>query len=164
MGLEANVGLTIVAHESDTEALSDVFRVTSVNYSLAITDGTGAGQAQVFWGITGTVGTTAISYNLDSLPSDRGNVTVTATKVCMLRNLSTDKHILAGNLDIGGSAAAYNVFPSLDTVTVHEGGTLVSTAADATGFDNTTFKVATIRSSAGTVAFQFIIIGEGTSP
>lgn len=164
MGLEANVGLTIVAHESDTEALSDVFRVTSVNYAQSFTDGTGANQAQVCWGITGTVGTTTVSYDLASLPSGRGNVTVTATKVCMLRNLSTDKHILAGNLDIGVTGAAYNVFPSLDTITVHEGGMLVSTAADATGFDNTTLKIASFRSSAGTAAFQFVIIGEGTAP
>jgi hypothetical protein len=164
MGLEANVGLTIVAHESATEALADVFRVTSVNYAQSFTDGTGANQAQVCWGITATCGTSAVQYDMASLPSASGGVTVTATKVCYVRNLSSDKHIVLGGLSSLNVPPPYNVFPTLSSMTVREDGVFLSTAGDEVGFDNTSARIAAIQTTAGTAAFQFIIIGEGAAP
>jgi hypothetical protein len=162
MGLEANVGLTIVAHESDTEALADVFRVTSVNYAQSFTDGTGANQAQLCWGITATCGTSAVQYDMNSLPSDRGNMTVTATKVCYVRNLSSDNHLRAGGVE---GPTAYGPLPAATPITVHEDSVYLVSASDADGYaTNGIATLAKFSTTAGTAAFQFIIIGEGTLP
>lgn len=161
MGLEANVGLTIVAHESDTEVMANVFRVTSVNRAFSYADGTGASQAQLCWGITATVGTSGVTYNMASLPDGRGNVTVTSTKVCYVRNLSDNVHITLGGLSFG----TYPVFPSVGVITVHEGGDFLAVAPDADGYDSSGSALnAQIKATAGTAAFQFIIVGEGTAP
>lgn len=160
MGLEANVGLTIVAHESATEALTDVFRVTNVNYAASYTDGTGANQAQLVWGITATCGTSAVQYDLRSLPSDRGNVTVTAAKVCYVKNLSSNVHI---SLSAPAGLTPFPGFPRT-ALDVHEGGVYAVVATDAGGYNAVSAFQAQVAATAGTAAFQFILIGEGTAP
>ena len=49
MPLNAQVAVSIVAHETAAGDLSRQMRVTPATYAMLFTDGTGANQAQVVW-------------------------------------------------------------------------------------------------------------------
>ena len=87
MALDAQVLLSILSHESSAGDISRTLRVTPASYSLTLSDGTGANQAQVAWSDSGTFpqgGEATIPIR--SLADDRGTVTMTSVKLLYIKN------------------------------------------------------------------------------
>jgi hypothetical protein len=90
MALNAQILLSILAHEADAGDISQTLRATPATYALALTDGTGANQAQVVWSDAQELnasGTTNIE--LPSATDDRGTVVFSAIKAVYIRNTGT---------------------------------------------------------------------------
>jgi hypothetical protein len=96
MALNAQILLSILAHESSSGDISQTLRATPATYSLALGNGTGANQAQVVWSDSRTVpagGQDTIP--LRTLTDDRGSVSFTAVKAMYIRNTSQSSIQLA---------------------------------------------------------------------
>lgn len=122
MSFSAQVTLSLLAHESSTEGLSNAVRVTPVSYALALADGTAANQAQVAWSDTRTLSGTSQTVSLSSLSDVRAGatvtVTITAVKAWYVRNRGTAALSFAGapfpavGLTVAGGAVAMQSDPS----------------------------------------------------
>ena len=90
MALDAQVLLSILSHESSAGDISRTLRVTPASYSLVLSDGTGANQAQVTWSDVRTFPQGGEdSVPIRNLADDRGTITMTSVKVLYIRNLSS---------------------------------------------------------------------------
>ncbi len=90
MPLNAQISLSIIAHESTSGDISRQMRVTPAIYAAMLTDGTGANQAQVVWSGTEAIPEAAgISFFFSNLQDDRGTVSITALKLMYVRNPGT---------------------------------------------------------------------------
>jgi hypothetical protein len=98
MALNAQIALSILAHETSIGDLSRTLRATPANYALSITDGTGANQAQVVWSASGSTPGFGgyVDFNLQSLPDDRGTVSMTYVKGIYIKNTNPDEALLVG--------------------------------------------------------------------
>jgi hypothetical protein len=88
MALNAQILLSILAHESDNGDISQTLRATPVTYALALTDGTGANEAQIVYSESRTIpsGGQEDSFGLRSLADDRGAISFTTIKALFIRN------------------------------------------------------------------------------
>jgi len=87
MPLNAQILLSIVAHETASGDISRTLRATPATYSLSLADGTGANQSQVVWSDSRTVpGGGEDSFPLRQLVDDRGTITFTSIKALLIRN------------------------------------------------------------------------------
>lgn len=118
MPLNAQLTLSILAHESSSGDLSRSLRATPVSYAASIADGTGANQAQVVWSATRTLSGASETLNLAALADTRdgspATVTITAVKVAYIRNKGASA-ITVGGLPItsvAAGAAAVHCDPS----------------------------------------------------
>ena len=94
MALDAQILLSILAHETSSGDISQTLRVTPATYSLAISDGTGANQAQVVWSESGTIPTgSSGEIDLTALADDRGTVAMTSLKAIAFKNVSAQAPI-----------------------------------------------------------------------
>ncbi len=155
MALNAQILLSILAHETSTGDLSKTLRATPASYSASLTDGTGANQAQVVWsGSRVAAGTDTLQLSALSDTRDGAVVTVniTAVKAMCFRNTHASNPISVGV-----------VSPSTSLVRVEPGGAFVIVAptaggiASGVGSANTHFITAT----AGTT-YDIVLIGEGS--
>lgn len=150
MALNAQILVSILAHESSSDGLSQTVRATPANYSRTLTDGTGENQAQVVWSATRTL--SGPSENLDSsaLPDNRGGVaatvTMTAVKLAYARNSGT------ATLSFAGAP-----FPATG-ITVAPGGCVSQVDSSAAGMNASGV---TVTGSAGGT-YEIVLIGEGT--
>jgi hypothetical protein len=97
MALAAQIQLSILAHETSSGDISRTLRATPANYALALTDGTGANQAQVVWSDSRTIATGAYEdLDLTALPDDRGVVSFSSVSVLYIKNNSPADYILIG--------------------------------------------------------------------
>lgn len=124
MPLNAQISLSIIAHESTSGDISRQMRVTPAIYAAMLTDGTGANQAQVVWSATGTIPEAAgVSFLFSNLQDDRGTVSITALKLMYVRNPGTQTLQLsppnwsngplsAGNIVLPPGAAVTFVCPT----------------------------------------------------
>lgn len=148
MSLNAQITLSVLAHETSAAGLSSSLRATPVSYSASLSDGIGAGKAQVVWSASRTILGGSETLNLASLQDSRGGaqaaVSVTAVKAIYVRNT----HASAAITLSGGP------FPAGGT-TVAAGGVYFQSDSTAAGLP------------AGSVAvsgssYEIVIIGEGT--
>lgn len=150
MALNAQIQLSILAHETSSGGLSRTLRATPANYSLALGDGTGANQAQVAWSGTRTLAGASETLNLTSLADTRDGAAVTvalsAIKSMYVKNSGTVTLTFAGApFPAGGQAVA-------------PGGAVVQCDPTAAGMAASGL---TVTGSAGG-AYDLVLIGEGT--
>jgi len=161
MALNAQILLSILAHESSSGDISQTLRATPATYSLTLTDGTGANQAQVVWSDARTIAAGQSELlDLGALPDTRDAAAVTVAfsqvKLIYLRNTST-----SDSLSIGGSISnAFGGLPLSSPRTLGPGGCYLMTAPSASGFGSATG--ALFAAPAGAVSYEIILIGEGT--
>lgn len=150
MALNAQVNLSLLAHETSGGDLSNTIRVTPASYNAAIGEGAGANQAQVVWSATRTLSGASQTLNMAALPSVRdgvnATVTITAVKALYVRNTGTAALSFAGA-----------PFPA--------GGQTVAAGAVAVQCDPSAAGMAasgvTVTGSAG-CAYEIMLIGEGS--
>jgi hypothetical protein len=148
MALDAQILLSILAHETSGGDISQTLRATPATYSVSLSDGTGANQAQVVWSDSRTLAGSSETLNASSLTDDRGTVAMTALKAVYVKNSST-----ATLTFTPASAAAFG-----GTFLVRAGGAALAVASDATGMAAGNLVVA---GGAGQT-YDIILIGEGT--
>jgi hypothetical protein len=100
MALNAQISVNILAHETSDAGLSRTLRATPAAYAVALSDGTGANNAQVAWSATRTLAASSENLNLAALADSRGGspatVTLTAVKAVYVRNKGTSSLAFAG--------------------------------------------------------------------
>lgn len=151
MALSAQVSLSILAHETSSGDLSRTLRATPATYSVILSDGTAAYQAQVVWSDARTLAGSSETLNLASLSDTRDGasvtVTLTAVKAAYIRN----SHPTIG-LTLAGAP-----FPA--------GGLAVAAGAAVTLVDPSaagmTAGTVTVTGSAG-ATYDIVLIGEGS--
>jgi hypothetical protein len=153
MPLNAQVAVSIVAHETAAGDLSRAMRVTPATYAMLFTDGTAANQAQVVWSaVRVCAGNDTIQ--LSSLPDTRDGAAVTvsftAVKALYVRNTH------ATNL-LGLSTSLNN------SIGVVPGGVFLVVNPSNTGATSNIGAAVNhfITATAGTT-YEIVIIGEGT--
>ncbi len=166
MPLNAQVAVSIVAHETAASDLSRAMRVTPATYAMLFTDGTAANQAQVVWSKTGTAGAAGTAdFVLNALPDTRDGAAVTVAfttiKAVYVRNTGA-----SGNLAIGLSGiTAFPGFPiSAGPLQIGPGGVYCVVSPGDSGFAAVTTGGLTARLAAasGSPTYEVMFIGEGT--
>jgi hypothetical protein len=162
--------MSIVAQESSSSNIATTMRTTPASYALALTDGTGANQAQVAWSGTGTADADAgAELNPQALSDDRGTVNMSSVKAIYVRNRS-QYDILSVSFSSWSS-----ITPFAFTVRVFAGGCFSYVNPAATGWTTTSSSRVTLGISMGPenpqlgtgvqpspVPYEIVLIGEGT--
>jgi hypothetical protein len=164
MALNAQIALSILAHETSNGDLSRTLRATPANYAIALADGTGANQAQVVWSSSGTATTTNTDLNLSAIEDTRDGasvtVTFTAIKAVYVRNKSDSVA-----LSIGGPTNVTSGiwFPAIP-IQIQPGGCYFVSAPGADGISVNPAgpRIARLASVSGTAAYDVVFIGEGS--
>ena len=159
MALNAQIQLSILAHETSNGDISRTLRATPVSYALSLADGTGANQAQVVWSDSRTATTSSESLSRTSLADVRDGAAVTvsidALKVLYIRNTSA-----AVSLNV--SATGWSALPSV-AYQVRAGGVLLVTAPADAGYAAVGLGDSiVIRTPNGTATYDIVLIGEGS--
>jgi hypothetical protein len=172
MPLNAQVAVSVVAHETAVGDLSRTVRVTPATYAMLFTDGTAANQAQVVWSKTGTAGNIGTAdFVMNALPDTRDGAAVTVAfttvKAVYVRNTST-----SGTLNIGlaGIGPAFPGFPAaVGALPIGPGGVYCVVSPGDSGFaatltvDNVTSGLtARLTAGSGSPTYEVMFIGEGT--
>lgn len=151
MPLNAQLALSLLAHESSSGDLSRTLRVTPATYAAAISDGSGAGKAQVAWSDARTMSGVSESLNLSSLSDTRDGaaavVTISAAKAMYIKNT----HSSASLTFSGGPLTASGV-------SLAAGGVCFLCNTSAAGLGAGTISVS---GSAG-ATYEIAIVGEGS--
>ena len=170
MALDAQVLLSILSHESSAGDISRTLRVTPASYSLVLSDGTGANQAQVAWSDSRTLAEDGAFDDLDLtlLADDRGTVSFTAIKVIYIR-------LASGSLGIGTDAStnlpanAWQYAPLQQSTGVPIFYPLVSgscffiSTSSAGGIPvSSGNKILRLTARLDPAAYEILLIGEGT--
>lgn len=178
MALDAQILLSILSHESSSGDISRTLRVTPASYSLVLSDGTGANQAQVAWSDAGVI--PAGGYNdidLQGIADDRGTVSFSAIKSFFVRNTTPDSTETAtDNLIFIGTTSEFPYTKPSDFwipapmssdslgsgFYVTPGGIVFFTAPQQGGYSVTpSTKVVRIAGGAG-ATYEILLIGTGT--
>jgi hypothetical protein len=166
MPLNAQILLSVLAHETTNGDISRTLRATPATYALALTDGTGASQAQVVWSDAGTIPTSSSGeIDLTALADDRGTIAMTSIKAIVFKNVSAQAPMSliqpqalawdagpygAGEISIPPGGMAMFVSPTAGGWPVAAGASLIDVANTAAF-------------GSGLVAsYEIILIGEGT--
>lgn len=157
MPLNAQIALSVVAHESSSGDLSSSLRVTPATYAVMLSDGTGANQAQLAWSDTRTLAGSSETLNLSALPDTRDSATATlsftALKCLYIKNNSTTSIVLAGAAIGPGTFGASRVVPA--------GAVTVDVIPSSEGRDVSSSPSLTFTGSAGS-SYDVMLIGEGS--
>lgn len=160
MALDAQILLSILAHETSSGDISRTLRATPASYSLTLADGTGANQAQVVWSDSRTTSTSSQdSLDLANLSDDRGVVSFTAIKAMYVRNAGNAAMLWDGGSWSSGPLSA----PGDCAVAIQPGGCVVFIAPTATGFAvGSSPQTIDFGASGSQTQYEIILIGEGT--
>ena len=156
MPLNAQISLSIIAHESTSGDISRQMRVTPAIYAAMLTDGTGANQAQVVWSATETIPEgSAASFTFGSLVDDRGGVSITALKLMYVRNPGTQTLQL--------SPTSWSNGPFGGTITLPPGAAVTLVCPTAAGWATTSNNAQlVVDTSDQATTVEVVFIGEGT--
>ena len=161
MPLNAQILMSIVAQESSSSSMATTMRTTPASYALAMTDGTGANQAQIAWSDAGTVdGDAGKGLIVQALNDERGVVNLSTVKAIYIRNKSpTDV--------LGVSASNWSTLsPTLVPFNhrIQPGGAMLVTNPGAGGWTTGASSSLSIivGGTEGTVNYDLVLIGEGT--
>lgn len=162
MPLNAQLTLSILAHETSSGDLSRTLRATPASYALSLADGTGVNQSQVVWSASRTATTANDDLAVTALPDTRDGAAVTvafsAVKAVYVRNKSASQGLIIGLLGITN----FGGFPATPSYMIRAGGCYVFTAPTADGIPVLAGHVARLRSDANTADYDIVLIGEGT--
>lgn len=151
MPLNAQVALSIVAHETSYGDLSRQMRVTPASHSVVLSDGTAANQAQVVWSdsrtLAGGSDTLALSSLADSRDGASVSVNITSVKVIYIKNTHASSSLTFS----GGPLTASGV-------SIAAGGACVITDSTAGGMSSGSISV----SGAAGGTYEIVLIGEGS--
>jgi hypothetical protein len=165
MALNAQIILSILAHETSAGDLSRTLRATPASYALSLTDGTGANQSQIVWSDSRTVTTSSDDLRLKTLADTRdGAVAVVAfsnIKLVYVRNTSA-----SATLAIGGATGvtAFAGLPIGVPLQIAPGGCYLYScpgpdgATAGVGIET----VARFAAVSGSCSYDIILIGEGS--
>lgn len=160
MALNAQIALSILAHETSSGDLSRTLRATPANYALSLGDGTGANQAQVVWSDSRTATTSNEDLNLASLADTREGASVvvafTQVKLVYVRNTHETSSLRIGGFSGLGSFAGLPINVSL---TLPPGGCYLFSAPSSVGVVAGTARFA---AETGSCTYDIVLIGEGT--
>lgn len=140
--------LRVVPRLADTLNLTDVIDTATVNLAFALTDGTGANQANTYWRDVVTVaGSGSQTITLSALPLNvfggTGTLDLAATKILIARNRSTTATVsLAMNAHV--------------TATLGPEGTVYATKTDATGWAATSITLTNAGATAADVELYLV--------
>lgn len=151
MALNAQITLSLIAHETSAGDLSRTLRATPAAYTIGLSDGTAAYQAQVVWSDSRTLSGTTESLNLASLADTRDGAAVTTTITAVKAVYVRNSHASA-SLTFSGAP-----FPA-GGVTVAAGGGYTQVDPTATGM---TAGTVTVAGAAG-ATYDIVLIGEGS--
>jgi hypothetical protein len=161
MALNAQILVSILAHESSGDGIAQTLRATPATYALALTDGTGANQAQLVWSSSETVGGNSSSeYDLTDLGDDRGSIAFAAVKLIYVRSDET----LAFGPAVADSWSTGPVSAG-GTVSLPKGGVLLLVNPTAPGWavSSATSQFISLFNASGQAAtYDIVLIGEGT--
>ena len=164
MPLNAQLTLSILAHETSSGDLSRTMRATPVSYAVSLADGTGANQAQVVWSASRTAVTgNGESLDLRSLSDTRDGAAVTVSfsgiKAVYVRNTHATNSLLVGGSTIGGFVG----LPFASALSVPPGGAyFFSSPSDAGLAVNSNSYISRFTGSGGACTYDIVLIGEGT--
>jgi len=165
MALNAQILLSILAHESSSGDISQTLRATPASYSLTLGNGTGANQAQVAWSDSRTIGAGADDQLfVKSLADDRGNVDFSAIKLIYIKNTGAVLLTINGGDPLPWAAGPFGLDAG-SSVSVPAGGVLMLTNASAAGWAvSGALEQISFSNTSETVAgtYEIILIGEGT--
>jgi len=164
MPLNAQILLSVLAHETASGDISRTLRATPATYALALTDGTGENQAQVVWSDSRTIPTqNTDQIDLTALPDDRGSVSFSSIKVAYIRNSGTAQlAVVAGALVPNSWAGFGYADESVSEFTIMAGGAAMVSAPTATGLVvASSQRILRVDGSAGET-YDIVLIGEGT--
>lgn len=161
MPLNAQIALSIIAHESTVGDISRQMRVTPVAYALSLSNGTGANQANLVWSTSADiVGLEDITLCNSGFvfSDDRGTVTFVAVKVVYIKNTGTGNILWMGGSDwpsgpLGASEPGLLIRP---------GGAVMLAAPDATGWTTAGSLIQLSNQTNAQQTYDVVIIGEGT--
>jgi hypothetical protein len=165
MPLNAQIMLSILAHETSAGDLSRTLRATPASYALSLTDGTGANQAQIVWSDSRTATTSNDDLPLKTLPDTRDGAAVVVAfsniKLVYVKNTSATE-----TLRIGGVAGvtAFAGLPPAAAIQIDPGGCyfFCSPAGDGPSAGIGVEAVARFASVSGSCTYDIVLIGEGT--
>jgi hypothetical protein len=159
MPLNAQILLSVLAHETANGDISRTLRATPATYALALTDGTGENQAQVVWSDSRTASQFTSTIDLEALQDDRGTVSMTAIKALYVRNTGAVAVNWNGGSWVGGPLSA----PSDCLVSIPAGGAMLFVAPTAGGYPVTgSPNTIDVDTPSGSTTYDIILIGEGT--
>jgi hypothetical protein len=165
MALNAQILLSILAHESSSGDISQTLRATPATYSLTLGNGTGANQAQVAWSDSRTIDAGGEdSLNFQSLPDDRGTVSFSAIKLLYLRNTHA-----SNSLTLVAGVSLANSWTSLgwsdeavgETNLQPESAVMLANGSASGMLVSSSDKMLYLRGTTNTT-YEIILIGEGT--
>jgi hypothetical protein len=158
MALDAQILLSILAHETASGDISRTLRATPATYSLSLSNGTGANQAQVVWSDARTISASE-TLNLASLADTRDGATVTvaftAVKTVYVRNTHDTNTLRIGGTTLG----AFDGLPAGFFRSLPPGGCYLMTSPSDAGMTGISAQFAP---ASGEVTYELILIGEGT--
>lgn len=166
MPLNAQLTLSIIAHETSSGDLSRTLRATPLSYALAMADGTGASQAQVVWSASRSVGTSGETLNLQSLADTRDGAAVTVTFTSIKAVCVRNTHATA-DLFVGGASplTSFTGFP-ISLIKIVPGGVYFLTSPSSDGLliaqGNALYRDVRLAAASGTATYDIVFIGEGS--
>jgi hypothetical protein len=158
MALNAQIMLSILAHETSAGDLSRTLRATPASYALSLADGTGANQAQIVWSDSRIApANDEDSINLLAATDDRGTCSFTSVKAIYVKNTGASEILwTGGEWPTGpnpGNGAAIKIRP---------GGVVFMAAPDATGWATANSALRIDNATATNGSYEVVLIGEGT--
>lgn len=162
MSLTAQVRVSGVIHETSSTGPASSIRVTTLDGSVAFSDGSGANQAQVTWSESGSVSSAGTTFTLQTMSSSQRTVNFGSVKAILVKNTDATTGLVVGGL----TASSHGMFPITTGLTLPPGGSYTFVAPNASG--STVSGSAYLgnlasASTATTASYSMVIIGNGTA-
>lgn len=158
MPLNAQISLSILAHETSSGDLSRTLRATPANYAIALAEGTGANQANIVWSasqaLNGAADWTPSGANFASFQDDRGLVAFTAVKAVYIKN--------TGSHPVTFATMEWPQFGHGEEVVIHAGGVFFVCRSDAAGWATANSMLMFSTGDQPATGIEVVVIGEGT--
>ena len=161
MSIDGRINVDVLFHDKSTSNLSSQLRVAAATYSLPLTEGTGANQAQVAWTSSSTAGgSSANELIIQALSDDRGTVSMTAVKAIYIRNKSALYRL---NVTVDSWTALDPTLSPFNLV-IPAGGVFVHTNPTAAGWATgaSSALVLIAEGEGQSVDYDVLLVGEGS--
>lgn len=158
MPLNAQISLSILAHETSNGDLSRTLRATPANYAIALTDGTGANQANLVWSesesLPGGADWNPSGSNFANFADDRGTVAFTAVKAIYVKN--------TGAHPVTFQTVEWPQLGFDEEIVIPAGSVFFVCRADASGWATANSMLLFSTGEQPTTTIEVMLIGEGS--